>query len=164
MNLRFLRLTIMGLVVILIGTACASQAPATPTPTVETMSTMVARIAAAMLTGTAAAASPTPTLTLTPKETATPIYTSTPTSVPRPPLVVNFAGCWRGPGSNYVLVSNISKGQRVDLKGIGSVPGWYIVINPYFRQLCWIQAQNLSIHAGTDMTKYPIMTPGTPGP
>ncbi|HEY9152841.1 MAG TPA: hypothetical protein VIN60_08150 [Anaerolineales bacterium] len=164
MKPHFLKSAALSVALILFITGCAGQAAPPVTPPVDSMGTTVAQLVSAAITGTASASSATPPVTPTPKTTSTPTLTITPTGVPRPPLVVNFAGCWRGPGSNYVLVSNISKGQRVDLKGIGSVPGWYIIINPYFRQLCWIQAQNLSIHAGTDMTKYPVMTPGTPGP
>ena len=163
MKLRFLFLTIVCAAAILLNAACAAQA----TPPVDSMATTVAQLAYEMMTGTASRASPTPTDTRTPTATPTQTATITPTSPPpRPPLVVNFAGCWRGPGPSYVLVSNINKGTRVDLKGIGSVPGWYIIINPYFHQLCWIQAVNLSIHAGTDMSKYPEMTPSplTPTP
>ncbi len=159
MNLRFLHLTIVCFVAILVGTACAPKA--TPPP-VDELATNIARGVSDSLTKTAAAPSPMPSATFT--QTAT----ITPTSGPvKSPLVVNFAGCWRGPGPSYVLVSNISKGQRVDLHGIGSVPGWYIILNPYFRQACWIQAVNLSIHAGTDMSVYSVMTPiplTTPGP
>jgi len=165
MTLRFLRLTIIGLVAILVSTACAPQAAQ---PSADEMGTAVARAASDLLTRTAAASSPTPSATSTPKPTPTQTATITPTNAPpKAPIVVNFAGCWRGPSSSYVLVSNISKGQRVDLIGIGSVPGWYIIINPYFHQACWIQAANLSIHVGTDMSKYPVMTASpltTPGP
>ena len=157
MTFRFLRLAVIGLVAILVSTACTPEAAQ---PSADEMATAVAHAASDLLTQTAAASSPTASATFTPKATPTQTATITPTSAPpKPPLVVNFAGCWRGPSPSYVLVSNISKGQRVDLIGIGSVPGWYVIINPYFHQACWIQAVNLSIHVGTDMTKYPIMTP-----
>lgn len=165
MTLRFLRLAVIGIVAILMNTACAPQAAQ---PSDDKMGTAVARAAADLLTQTAAASSPTPSATSTSKPTPTQTPTITPTSAPpKAPIVVNFAGCWRGPSPSYVLVSNISKGQRVDLIGIGSVSGWYIIVNPYFHQACWIQAANLSIHVGTDLSKYPVMTPmplTTPGP
>jgi len=160
MKYSFPQLAATGLAGILILTGCAGQPL---TPPVDSVGTSVSQLAFTILTETASAASPTPSRTPTPNPTATATATITSTSAPpKPPLVVNFAGCWKGPGSNYVLVSNISKGQRVDLLGIGSVPGWFIIINPYFHQACWIQAANLSIHAGTDMTKYPVMTPPAP--
>jgi hypothetical protein len=151
---------VLSTLVVLGLTAC-SGGHSTPTP--DTVGTAVAQLAVSILTQTAAAASPTPSRTPTPRPTATSTATITPTSgPPRPPLVIAFAGCWKGPGENYELVSHISQGTRVDLYGIGSVPGWFLIINPYFRQVCWIQAANLSIHAGTDMSKYPVMTPPAP--
>jgi len=154
--MQFLRFTVLGLAAILMSAACAPQ-PVTPSP--SEMAAAVARALSDLQTQTAAASPPTSSATSTPKPVPTQTATITPTMPPpKPPIVVNFAGCWRGPGPSYVLVSNISKGQRVDLVGIGSVTGWYIIINPYFHQACWIQAANLSIHAGTDLTKYPVMT------
>ncbi|MGA7193334.1 MAG: hypothetical protein WBW94_06850, partial [Anaerolineales bacterium] len=154
MNLRFLRLAVIGLAAILISAACAPKA--TP-PQVDDMATNIASGVSAALTQTAAAPTPLPSAT----STQTPIpATITPTSGPvEPPLVVKFAACWFGPDSTYGLESNIAKGQRVQLLGIGSVPGWYIISNPYFHQPCWIEAVNLSIHVGTDMSQYPVITP-----
>ena len=144
-----------------IGLAACTGAP--PPPTVDTMATTVVQLAVQMLTGTAGAATPTPRYTPTPLATPTATGTITPTSPPpKPPIVINFAPCWKGPGSNYTLISNISKGQYVQLLGRGSVPGWFVIANPYFHQACWIQAANLSIHVGTQVQLYPVMTPPAP--
>ncbi len=116
--------------------ACTSKA--TPPP-VDTMATNVAQLAFDMLTQTAAAASPTPTQTLTPAPTDTPAVTATSEDYGRQPMTLSYAACWFGPGASYRLESNISKGKGVDLLGIGSVPGWYIIRNPYFHQPCWIR-------------------------
>jgi hypothetical protein len=75
---------------------------------------------------------------------------------------LNFAGCWFGPGPTFTLESNIAKGKAVELLGIGSVAGWYIIRNPYFHRPCWIQAIDLKIFPGTDPSTYPVMTPGEP--
>ena len=148
---------LLGFAIVLCLMGCSGNAAPSPA---DSMGTTVSQLAFAMLTGTAGAASSTPTLTPRPKSTATSLPTMTPTAgPPKPPIVINFAGCWRGPGPNYVLVSNISKGQRVELIGIGSVAGWYVIINPYFHQACWIQAADLSIHVGTDLSKLSVMTP-----
>jgi hypothetical protein len=162
MKLRLMRLSMIGLAAILSGTACQSQAPS---PSADTMATAVARAAALLLTQTAAAASPTPpppTVTLTPSPTETETATPTDSGPPRLPQTVNFAGCYFGPGPSYTLESNISKGKGVQLLGVGSVPGWYIIRNPYFHRPCWISVNDLKIFPGTDPSTLPIMTPGVP--
>jgi hypothetical protein len=60
------------------------------------------------------------------------------------------------------LDSNIIKGKRVEFLGVGNVAGWYIIRNPYFHQPCWIEAVDLKILPGTDITTFPVMTPGIP--
>lgn len=151
--------------VVIFITACAPQAPATPTT--DVIGTTAAQLAAQMLTQTAGAVTPTP---LPPTETPTPEFTATPevpTDKPviEPPNVTTFAGCYTGPGDNYTLVSNIDPSIRkagrqvVTILGIGSVPGWYIIRNPYFNNPCWIKAENLNVDPNMDMTQFPTMTP-----
>lgn len=162
MNLRLLHLSLIGLLAIFMGTACQPQSAA---PSVDTMATAVAQAAADLLTQTAAASSPTPpppTITLTPSPTATETVTPTDSGPPRLPQTVNFAGCYFGPGPEFTLESNISKGKGVELLGTGSVPGWYIIRNPYFHRPCWISVNDLKIFPGTDPSTLPIMTPGEP--
>jgi hypothetical protein len=145
----------------LLAGACAPK-PVTPGP--DEMSTTVAALAITFLTRTAAAASPTPAITLTPPptETLTPAVTATPAHMQ--PLVINFAGCFYGPGPTYTLESNIKQGKRVQLLGVGSQTGWYIIRNPYFHKPCWIAATDLQIDLGINTTVLPVMTPGAPVP
>ena len=161
MKLRFLPLPMVGLAAILIVTACTPKA--TPTP-VDTIGTMAAQLASDMLTQTVAAYSPTPpppTVTLTPAFTETPTPEPTSSEPPKRPYLTTFASCWLGgPGAEYPLDSNINEKTRVDIVGIGSVEGWYIIRNPYFHKLCWIEAVNLNIDPKLDLTQYPLMTPG----
>lgn len=163
MKLRPLRLSMIGLAAILIGTACQ---PKPASPSADTMATAVAQAAFVLLTQTAAAASPTPpppTVTLTPSPTATETATPTDSGPPKRPLTINFAACWLGgPGGTYKLDSNISKGKGVELLGVGNVPGWYIIRNPYFHRPCWISVNDLKIFPGTDPSTLPVMTPGIP--
>ena len=169
MNIRFLRLSVIGLASILIGTACQPKAA---TPQVDTMATTVAQVAYSLLTQTAvsaaatsAAATPTPhppTITITPSPTETVVIPLNQSGLPKLPQTVNFAGCYFGPGPSYTSESNISKGKGVQLLGVGSVPGWYIIRNPYFHRPCWISENDLKIFPGTDVTKLPVMTPGVP--
>ena len=156
MNLRFLRLVIIGLVVILLSTACASSS--TPSPADQQATNIAMGVA---LAWTRTAEAPTVTPSATPTHTPHP-PTVTPTKGPiKPPTVLNFASCFWGPWSRdtaYGLESNIEVGEQVQVVGIGSVPGWYIIINPYFQQKCWIQASNLTIDPNMDLSQYPIMT------
>ncbi len=147
--------------------ACAPQA--TAAPTVDVAGTMAVEIAAMMQTQTAGAVTPTP---VPPTETATPIFTETSsvppteTSEPKPPAVVVFTGCYTGPGENYTLISNIdpsirnSGRQRVDILGMGNEPGWVVIRNPYFNNPCWVRLEHMEIDPQTDLSQYPVMTPG----
>jgi hypothetical protein len=159
MQLRFWSLKVLTLAAIVATSACAPKA--TPPP-VDSVSTVAAALVNMMMTQTAAAASPTPTVTLTPNPTETMTVTPTSSDPARRPQTVNFAGCYFGPGPSFTLESNIAKGKAVDLLGIGNVPGWYIIRNPYFHRPCWIQEVDLKIFDGTDLSQYPVMTPGIP--
>ena len=163
MHLRYLRLIIIGLAGIMIATACQSQI--TPPP-VDTIATAVAQAASDLLTQTAVASSPTPpppTITITPSPTETGTATPTLSGPPRlPQTVTEGAGCFFGPGPTYTLETHLHKGKGVQLLGVGSVPGWYIIRDPYFHRPCWISVNDLKIFPGTDPSTFPVMTPGTP--
>jgi hypothetical protein len=154
-------LLIVSFVFALLASACSST-PAMPTS--DEMSTAVAALAITFMTRTAAAASPTPTITLTPLPTETPTLDWTATPEHSMPIVVNFASCFYGPGANFTLESNIKKGKRVELLGVGNQPGWYIIRNPYFHKPCWIAATDLQIDSGVNTAILPVMTPGVPLP
>ena len=154
MSLRLMRSAIIGLVVILMSTACAPKA----TPSVDDLATNIAQGVSIMLTRTALA----PTLPPSATPTQTPLPpTATPTRGPvQSPVVVGFANCWLfGPGYSYSLDSHIKSGKQVKLVGVGSVPGWYVIINPYYSTACWIQAANLNIDPNMDLSQIPMMTP-----
>jgi hypothetical protein len=154
MKLRFLPQVMIGLAAILMNTACASKA--TPTPANDMVVNIAMGVAVAE-TQTAEA----PTLTPSVTPTYTPIPpTVTPTHGPiKPPVIVDFSSCWFGPGYSYVLESHIKGGKQVQLIGIGSIPGWYIIINPYYGQPCWIHASDVRIDANMDLSQIPLMTP-----
>jgi len=155
MNLRYLHLAVIGFVAILMSTACAAKA----TPSLaDQMATNVAMGVLVARSRTAQA----PTLTPSATPTHTPLPpTATPTKGPvQPPVVVGFANCWLfGPGYSYSLDSHIKSGKQVKLVGVGSISGWYIIINPYYGTTCWIQAANLSIDPNMDLSQIPMMTP-----
>ena len=155
MKNRFL--TVIWLLANLIVTACASEP--TPPP-VDVVGTMAAQLASDMLTQTVAAYSPTPppaTITLTPTET--PTVEPTQDSSKKTVTVIGQAPCYFGPGPNYTLESYISDTKKVELLGIGSVQGWYVIMNPYFHQACWIAVENVHIDTDMDLTQFPTITP-----
>lgn len=116
--------------------------------------------AAAMQTDLAATlelppAAPSPTATLTPE----------PTRTPQNPLVSQVALCWGGPGTAYVVISSVPSGARVEILGVGSLAGWYVIQNPIYHDRCWIEAKNLQIDPALDLSKLKIFNPPpTPGP
>lgn len=151
--IRFSRLAGIGILLLCMSAACSPQA--TPPP-VDFMATNIALgvIVARSQTALALPPSPTATATQTPSPTAT--VTSAPT---QQPMVTTLAACWFGPGRAYRLESNIKAGEVVELLAVGTVPGWYIIRNPYFNQPCWIQAENLSLDPAFDPSPFPLMTP-----
>lgn len=162
MKRRFLCLTILSSILL---AACAPQAPATPT--VDVIGTMSVQLASVMLTQTVAAYSPTPLPS--PTFTATLPVTETPTVPPAPvetvmPKVMaadgaDVAPCYQGPGSSYPLTSQVSSYKDVVMVGVGSVPGWYVIMNPYFHTKCWIEAKNLVLDPSFDVSAYPTIKP-----
>jgi hypothetical protein len=102
-----------------------------------------------------------------------PTITSTPTvtTTPQNPLVTALSLCWTGPGKAYLVVSSIRAGTRVELLGVGSVAGWYIVQNPVYHVRCWINSAAVQVdpsYSSAGLQVYnPPPTPGpkvTPGP
>jgi hypothetical protein len=171
MNIRFLRLSGIGLASILIGTACQPKAA---TPQVDTMATAVAQVAYSLLTqtavaaaATAAAATPTPpppTITITPSPTATVVIPLNQSGQPKlPQTLTDGVSCWLGgPGGTWPLDSHLLHGKGVQVIGVGSVPGWLIIRHPKFHNPCWILESDLKIFPGTDISTLPVMTPGPP--
>ncbi len=151
--IRFPRLAGIGILLFCMSTACSPQA--TPTP-VNSMATNIALGVIAAQSQTAQALPPSPTATATPTPPPTPTVTSSPT---QQPVVIHLAACWFGPGRAYNLESNIKEGESVELLAVGTVPGWYIIRNPYFHQPCWIQAENLSLDPAFNPSQFPMMTP-----
>lgn len=158
---RFL-LPVMGLLGGLALNGCLPKA----TPSPDTMATAVAEAAFRLLTQTAAASSPTPR---PPTPTMTPSYTDTPTAEPtstvqfRYPMTVNFASCGLGgPEPQFAHETSVKKGKGVELLGIGSIDGYLVIRDPYFHRPCWMKVTDLKIFDGTDMSQYPVMTPGVP--
>jgi hypothetical protein len=152
-----------GIIMTLILSACSLQA--TPTaPPVDIAGTIAVQLASQMLTQTVAAYSPTPPPT--PSATPTIELTATP-SVPAGtsiPMVVALPGsdavsCYAGPNTSGPLTSHINTPKKVEFLGVGSVPGWYVIRNPYFRSPCWIKVENLQLGSDFDISAYPTIKP-----
>ena len=95
-------------------------------------------------------------VTLAPSPTATEVL---PTTTPQNPLVLETTLCWKGPGTQYEVVSALKKDERVELLGQGSIAGWWIVNNPIYHDPCWSQAKDLQIEPGYNTAALPIYTP-----
>jgi hypothetical protein len=137
--------------------ACNLQA--TPTaPPVDIAGTVAVQLAFQMQTQTVAAytptAPPTPSAPPTLAATETP---PAPSATSIPVVIVDKAPCYAKPGG--VLTSNINAPKKVKLLGVGSVPGWYVILNPYFYSPCWIKAENLRLESDFDLSAYPTITP-----
>jgi hypothetical protein len=148
---------VLGAFMIFTIAACTPQTP--PPPTVDTIGTIAMQLASQMLTETVAAYSPTPppaTDTLVPTATETLPPTVATTGIPE---VVGQSPCYTGPGGSYPLTSNISDTKKVEIVGVGSVPGWYIINNPYFGSTCWISADNLKLDPNSDFSNLPVISP-----
>ena len=155
---------VLSLAIIFIS-SCSTPQPVTPT--VDVIGTVM-ELAYIMQTQTAAAASPTPPVTDTPIPTPTETQIPKPTWDPNNHTVIvatneaagiSKAACWFGPGPSYNLESYITNTKKVELLGVGSIPGWYIIKNPYFYQPCWISAAEVKIPEGMDLSTYPVIPP-----
>lgn len=138
-----------------------------PTPSADFVATAVAEAAFHLLTETAAASSPTPlppTLTLTPSFTDTPTPEPTSTVPYRWPMTLTYASCGLGgpEASGYAHEVSVKKGRWIELLGIGSIDGYLVIRDPSFHRPCWMKATDIKIFDGTDMSKFPVMTPGVP--
>jgi len=152
--IRFSQFAAIGILALHLTAACSSPQP---TPTfADSMATSIALGVIAARSQTAEALPPSPTATATQTPTPLPTFTGTPT---QQPVVTRLAACWFGPGPAYRMESSIKEGEVVELLAVGTVPGWYIIRNPYFQQPCWIQAENLSLDPAFDPSPFPLVTP-----
>jgi hypothetical protein len=144
--------------------SCLPAPTVPPTPAVDTIATIAVMQMRHLQTQTALAASPTPSITPAPTETPVPAETLTPepTEPIKRPVTTAFAPCRAGPGPQYTHITNIEPKRYVFLEGIGSVPGWYVIREPYFRSICWIEAIYVKLDPRIDTSTFPVMTPTNP--
>jgi hypothetical protein len=157
----------IGLIMTLMVGACAPEA--TPPP-VDIAGTVAVQLASSMLTQTAAAYSPTSPPSPSPfpaTETPIPTITAVPEATKDQSVSIirlkNLPdpqpACRLGPGDSYELTSYINTPKDVELLGIGSVPGWYVIKNPYFGSPCWIPVDIVEIDPAMDLSNFPVITP-----
>ncbi len=152
---------------ITVGLAVAACSLPVTTSSPDTAGTMVAATIYVLQTNSAAtqtafvqevptsAATPVPTVTITPSITPT----------PQNPVVTKLTLCLTGPGNAYKVVSSIKPGTRVELLGVGSVAGWFVIQNPTYGQRCWIAAADLRLDPGVNVSALKVFNPPpTPGP
>jgi hypothetical protein len=143
----------------------AGGANTSATMVVETMAALQTDLAASQTAAVTPGAPPTlqSLPTFTPAPAATPTFTN--------PVVKTATLCWTGPGNAYPVVSGVKEGTAVELLGVGSKEGWFVIKNPTYNDRCWIQAKDLQLDpffttAGLQVYN-PPPTPGpkiTPGP
>jgi hypothetical protein len=149
---------------VMLGLAVLSCNLPSGTGTPDTSGTIVASTLSALETGVALTQT-----VLSVVQTSTPIAGPTlpagPTATPSGPVVTKDTLCWVGPGKQFEVVSAIRTGARVELLGRGTIPGWLIVRNPIYHDPCWIQARDLQIDPGLDLSGLPYFSPPpTPTP
>lgn len=154
-----------SLAVVFGSLACGLEVrPPNPAGTVTSLSGTLSAAQTATsvsLTGTAGVPSPAPAL---PSNTAagTP---AAPSATPQQPAVNRLALCWTGPGNAYPVVSSVKAGTPVEILGIGSVSDWFIIRNPKYHDLCWIEAKNIVIDPAFNLAQLRVFNPPpTPGP
>ena len=88
----------------------------------------------------------TPDLTLIPSITAT----------PQDPLVLVDTACFREPRVNDRVISHLDKGSRVKVVARSDDGMWWLVENPVYFSLCWVQKKDLQIDPGVHIIDIPI--------
>jgi hypothetical protein len=102
---------------------------------------------------------PTPTATFAPLVMPTSFLTAAATFTPRPSLVTRTALCYTGPGPLYLVVSGVRSGTPVEIIAVGSVKGWYVIINPTYHDRCWIESASVQVDPSAKLSSLPVFKP-----
>jgi hypothetical protein len=153
---RLIRRSVPAVLVVVVAILACNYP--TPSPTPDVGATFVAGTLTALAQVSSAPQSGSTTMdTSTSEATVTSLPSSTPTA--GNPVVIHDALCSAGPGSAYEVVSSVKIGTSVELMGVGSIPGWYIIRNPVYHDPCWIAASNLQIDPGYNVSALKIFYP-----
>jgi uncharacterized protein YgiM (DUF1202 family) len=158
------QLTMQGMVLLLALSACNLPSSSPPA---DVGATMIAATVSVLQTDAAASATAAVTPPPAPTEAPTPtLYRSpTATSEPRAPVVTKLSLCYTGPGPAYPVVSSVKEGTDVNILGVGSTAGWFVIENPTYHDRCWLEAANLQIDPNLNVAGLKVYNPPpTPGP
>ncbi len=152
---------------LLVGLAAVSCTLPVATSGSDAAGTNVAATIYVMQTG--AASTQTALVVEVPTSAATPVPSATVTAsitpTPQNPTVTKLTLCLTGPGNVYNVVSSLKPGTQVELIGVGSVPGWFVAMNPTYHQRCWIASQDLRLDPAFNVATLKVYNPPpTPGP
>ncbi len=154
-SIRLFFLTVIVAMATLILFGCNLPA-ATPTP-VASGTVFASTISALQTRAVETATAQGYGVPLTPAESATPAVPIT--GQQQNPVVINDTLCWIGPGPQYEVVSAIFKNTAVSMLGRSTIPGWFIVRNPTYGDPCWIQATDIQLPPGFDVSVLPLFNP-----
>jgi hypothetical protein len=149
---------------VLVAAACNIPAGSPPA---DVGATMIAATVSVLQTDAAASATAAVTPSPVPPEAPTPTLYLSPTATPepQPPVVTKLALCYTGPGPVYPVVSSVKAGTQVNILGVGSITGWFVIENPTYHDRCWLEATNLQIDPNLNVAGLKIYNPPpTPGP
>ena len=160
------RLSVCALVAATIVWGCTLPWMAGGTETAATMIVKTVSVLQTSLAGSQTAAAG-PAQSPAPLPLPLPTASQTPAPVPTAgkPVVSTTALCWTGPGSAYPVVSAIKQGTAVEMLGVGSKTGWFVIANPTYGDRCWIEAKNLQFDPYLSTAGLQVFNPPpTPGP
>jgi uncharacterized protein YgiM (DUF1202 family) len=130
------------------------------TNVVQTISAIQTDLAASQI---ATASAPPPSAAAAPE--AAPSATAQPVPTASNPVVHTTALCWTGPGSAYPVVSAVKAGTQLQVLGVGSQVGWFVVKNPTYGDRCWVEAKYLTLDPYFNTSGMQVFNPPpTPGP
>jgi hypothetical protein len=67
--------------------------------------------------------------------------------------------CWAGPGAIYEVVSAVKKDTRLVLLGRSTDGAYWVVVNPIYRDPCWVNNGDLMLDPGIQITGLKVFTP-----
>jgi hypothetical protein len=159
-----LKLMTKGVAFLLVASGCNLPSSSPPA---DVGATMIAATVSVLQTDAAASATSAATPSPVPSEAPapTPYVSPTATAEPQPPVVINLALCYTGPGPVYPVVSSVKGGTQVNILGVGSSVGWFVIENPTYHDRCWLQASDLQIDPNLNVAGLKVYNPPpTPGP
>ena len=160
------RWKLMGKGVVLLLVASGCNLPSS-SPPADVGATMIAATVSVLQTDAAASATAAVTPSPVPSEapTLSPYVSPTSTAEPQPPVVTSLSLCYTGPGPVYPVVSSIKAGTEVNILGVGSTVGWFVIENPTYHDRCWLAAGSLQIDPNLNVAGLKVYNPPpTPGP